>query len=164
MPDVAYTFRLATPHDIPDIVRLVNAAYRVEDFFKLTDRTDEAEVRQDMEQHAFILAIDEQGQLAGSVEVRAADGRGYFGMLSVDPPLQKTGLGATLIGQAEEYARERGCTVMELTYVNVREELPAYYRRFGYEESGTAPFAEPDKARFPVHFVTMSKKLDEAEH
>ena len=156
---VPYRFRLATPEDIPEIVRLVNAAYRVEDFFKLTDRTDADEVRSDMAKGAFILALDESGQLAGSVAVRANGERGYLGMLSVHPARQRTGLGKALITEAERYATERGCRVMELTYVNVREDLPAYYGRFGYEATGTGPFAEPEKARFPVHFVIMRKSL-----
>lgn len=154
-----YTFRLAAEDDIPSIVGLVNLAYRVEDFFKYGDRTDAAEVRDTLLKHQFIIVEDGGGAMAGCVEVRVDGERGYFGMLSVDPERQKTGLGAALITRAERFAAERGCTVMELTYVNVREELPAYYERYGYERTGTAPWERDEKTRFPVHFVTMSKLL-----
>ena len=77
----------------------------------------------------------------------------------VEPQRQKTGLGAGLIEQAEALARERGCVVMDLTYVNVREELPAFYERFGYRPTGTSPWERDEPTRFPVHFVNMSKEL-----
>jgi hypothetical protein len=48
---------------------------------------------------------------------------------------------------------------MDLTFVNVRGELPGYYKRFGYVENGILPF-EPDQiAKVPVHLVRMSKAL-----
>ncbi len=156
---MSYTFRLATTADIPAVTRIVNAAYRVEDFFKIGDRTDEGEVGRIIRDHAFIVAVDEAGDLAGCVEVRAEAGRGYFGMLSVDPGRQKAGLGAALVAEAERFAIERGCGAMDITYVNVREELTAFYRRFGYQKTGTAPFPAEEPTKFPVHFVTMSKEL-----
>lgn len=48
---------------------------------------------------------------------------------------------------------------MDLTFVNVRRELPAYYQRFGYVESGTLPFPAEQVAKIPVHLVRMSKPL-----
>jgi len=156
---MSYTYRLATEEDAAGIVRIVNAAYRVEDFFKIGDRTDEREVRATIRDHSFILAMDKSGALAGCVEVHADGERGYFGMLSVEPNRQKTGLGAGLIGEAERFAIEHGCLVMDLTYVNVREELPAFYERFGYRTTGTSPWERDEPTRFPVHFVNMSKEL-----
>jgi GNAT superfamily N-acetyltransferase len=150
---------MASAADIADIVRIVNAAYRVEDFFKIGDRTDEREVRATLTEHHFILAVDEGANTVGCVEVHADGDHGYFGMLSVEPGRQKTGLGAALIGEAERFAAERGCRMMDLTYVNVREELPGYYERFGYRTTGTAPWERDEPTRFPVHFVNMSKEL-----
>jgi GNAT superfamily N-acetyltransferase len=150
---------MATEADVPDIVRIVNAAYRVEDFFKIGDRTDEREVRATLREHHFILAIDEAGATAGCVEVHADGDHGYFGMLSVEPDRQKTGLGAALVGEAERFALARGCIAMDLTYVNVREELPGFYERFGYRTTGASPWERDEPTRFPVHFVNMSKEL-----
>jgi GNAT superfamily N-acetyltransferase len=154
-----YRYRLATQADAADIVRIVNLAYRVEDFFKIGDRTYEAEVREIIASDQFVVAEDESAAMAGCVEVRITGDRGYFGMLSVEPQRQKTGLGAGLIEQAEALALERGCRVMDLTYVNVREELPAFYERFGYRRTGTSPWERDEPTRFPVHFVNMSKEL-----
>ena len=48
---------------------------------------------------------------------------------------------------------------MELQTVNLRVELPAIYRRLGYQESGTAPFPAEAQPLIPCHFVKMSKAL-----
>lgn len=48
---------------------------------------------------------------------------------------------------------------MDLRIVNLREELPPFYRRLGYVETGTAPFQEEIKSKLPCHFVLMSKPL-----
>jgi hypothetical protein len=44
--------------------------------------------------------------------------------------------------------------------VDLRTELPPFYRRLGYEQTGTAPFSDPEKATRPCHFILMSKALD----
>jgi hypothetical protein len=48
---------------------------------------------------------------------------------------------------------------MDLRTVNVREELPAFYRRAGYTETGTEPFPPEANPRLPCHFIVMSKTL-----
>jgi len=70
--------------------------------------------------------------------------RGYFGLLAVDPKRQRRGLGGRLIAAAEDYCRTDGCRFVDLTFVNVRQELPGYYQHFGYAESGVLPFP-PDQ-------------------
>ena len=48
--------------------------------------------------------------------------------------------GRKLVEASEAYARNHGCAHMDLHIVNVREELPAFYRRLGYRETGTEEF------------------------
>jgi GNAT superfamily N-acetyltransferase len=151
--------RLAVPDDAPALAALISLAYRVEDFFKIGDRTDAAEVREKMTHGAFIALEDEDGTLAGSVYVTAGNGVGYFGMLSIDPARQGQGLGKRLILEAEEHCRRAGCREMQLEVVNLRAELPPFYRRFGYVESGTRPFSETERTSRPCHFIVMSKPL-----
>ncbi len=150
--------RIATPDEAPRLAALINLAYRVEDFFKIGDRTDLADVRAHMAGGAFIV-LDEGGELAGCIYVATHDNVGYFGMLSIDPVRQGTGLGRRLIGEAEEYCRAAGCRTMELEVVNLRLELPPFYRRFGYVESGTRPFPDAERTSRPCHFVVMTKAL-----
>jgi GNAT superfamily N-acetyltransferase len=77
----------------------------------------------------------------------------------VDPARQHRGLGRRLIDEAENHARAGGCRIMDLRIVSVREELPPFYRRLGYVETGTAPFPAEIKSKLPCHFVLMSKPL-----
>jgi hypothetical protein len=65
-----------------------------------------------------------------------------------------------LVAAGEERCRELGCRMMDLLIVNVREELPAFYRRLGYDETGTEPFPADVPTRLPCHFIKMSKPLD----
>ncbi|MCC7366200.1 MAG: GNAT family N-acetyltransferase [Dehalococcoidia bacterium] len=157
---MSMTIRRATEEDIPAIVSLVNLAYRVEDFFIKGNRTDEVQVRECLAESGFLMAEDaEDDELVACVHVRIQGERGYFGMLSVHPTRQGQGIGPEMIAEAEAWARDAGCTAMDLTYVNLREELPGLYGRLGYVQTGTAPFAAPEKLRMPAEFVTMSKPL-----
>jgi hypothetical protein len=60
---------------------------------------------------------------------------------------------------AEDYCRAHHARGIDLQIVNLRTELPAYYQRFGYTETGTAPFPPNVKTKIPCHFVIMSKEL-----
>jgi N-acetylglutamate synthase-like GNAT family acetyltransferase len=152
------TTRIAQFDDAENIARLVNAAFRVESFFTNGDRTNPDKVRELMQTGKFLLR-EEAGRLAGCIYVEQRGDRGYFGLLAVDPALQHSGLGSRLITAAENYCRAAGCRFMDLTLVNLRAELPAFYNRQGYTESGTLPFPGEQNANQPCHLVKMSKSL-----
>lgn len=65
----------------------------------------------------------------------------------------------------EAFCLGRGCGWLDLEYVNLREELPAFYARFGFEVTGEEPWPEDalDRISRPAHFVTMSKRLPAVE-
>lgn len=147
---------------MPAIVGLVNAAFRSERFFIDADRTNPEKVAALLEKGKFLLLFegDYQGEeLAGCVYAELRGERGYFGLLAVDPKRQRSGLGGRLIAAAEDYCRSAGCRFMDLTFVNVRLELPGYYQRFGYLENGSLPFPSEQVSKIPVHLVRMSKPL-----
>jgi len=150
--------RVAEPQDAENIARLVNDAFRPERFFIYQDRTNPEKVHDLLQKGKFLLA-EEAGALVGCVYVEKRGERGYFGLLAVDPVRQKAGWGSFLIAAAEDDRRAAGCRVMDLTIVNLRQELPGYYRRFGYEESGTLPFPADQLSKIPCHLVRMSKPL-----
>jgi ribosomal protein S18 acetylase RimI-like enzyme len=154
----------AEPCDAVAINRVVNLAYRVEDFFKNGDRTDVREVAEYLVSEAFLVARNEDDDIVGAVRVSVHEQRGHFGMLSVDPAYQGTGLGRALIHAAERYCSDRACTWMDLEVVNHRIELPDLYRRFGYEISGEAPWPDDamEELKMPAHFIVMSKQLTPA--
>lgn len=151
--------RTAESADAENIARLVNLAFRPERFFIDGDRTDADKVAALLQQGKFLL-VEEDGAPVGCVYVELRGERGYFGLLAVYPARHRTGMGSRLIELAEDYCRAAGCLVMDLTIVNLREELPGYYRRRGYVENGTLPFPEEQHPpKVPCHLVRMSKSL-----
>ncbi len=154
------TIREATADEAAPLSRLINRAYEVEAFFKIGDRTDEAEIALLLARDTFLVAEDEEG-VAGTVRVSAHGADGHFGMLAVEPSRQGRGLGRLLVSAAEAWALDRGCTSMWLETVNLRQELPPFYRALGYEVSGTQPWPEDSLERIsqPAHFILMTKAL-----
>ena len=151
--------RNAESADAEGIARLVNAAFRPERFFIDADRTNSEKVRALVEKGKFLLAED-AGVLVACVYVELRGERGYFGLLAVDPARQRTGMGSRMVHAAEDHCRAAGCRFMDLTTVNLRKELPGYYRRRGYMENGTLPFpADQHPPKMPCHLVKMSKSL-----
>ena len=150
--------RQAHEDDAAALVRLINAAFQVERFFLGSDRLNLAEVRSRMERGVFLL-FEDSGGLVGCVYAELRGERGYIGLLSVEPERQKSGLGRVLMNAAEQYFREKNCRIAELRIVNLRTELPPYYRHFGYREAGTEPFPKEIPAILPCSFIVMVKEL-----
>ena len=150
--------RMAQLDDAENIARLVNAAFRPERFFSAGDRTNPEKVRELLHKGKFLLT-EKAGKLTGCVYVELRGDRGYFGLLAVEPALQHSGLGSRMIAAAEDYCRAADCRFMDLTIVNLRTELPGFYNRLGYAESGTLPFPRDQHTNQPCHLVIMSKSL-----
>ena len=154
--------RYATPDDVPELVRIINLAYRVEDFFVDGDRTNAADVKSRMEAPgACFIVVDSPGgrTLAAGVWVEVHDRRGHFAVLSVDPAQQGKGLARMLIDAVEDHCRNAGCNALDIEVVDLRHELPAFYSKFGFESIGTAPFTDSGKLRRPAYLNLMSKSL-----
>ncbi len=152
--------RRATAHDITAIVRVVNRAYRVEDFFVIGDRTDESDIRERIARPgACFLVIDDGDRLAGSVYVELRGRRGYFGLLAVDPDRRKQGVARSLVDAVQDHCRAAGCLDLDMDIVNLRQELPAFYAKLGFTPVATAPFPHPNKLKRDAHLVLMTKPL-----
>ena len=156
------SLRTGVERDVPAITRLINAAFQVERFFLDRDRIGAAEAAERLGKGRFILAED--SSLAGCVYIELRGDRAYIGLLSVDPSQQRSGLGRRLMAAAEDYARESGCRFADLLIVNLRLELPPFYRRLGYTEDGTAPFPAEANPKQPCHFIKMFKPLGEGNN
>src|SRR5262249_47701593 len=146
--------------DAAAVATLINQAFSIERFFIEGERTSASEVRAMMGRGEFLVLEDTHG-LAAVVYLELRGERSYFGMLSVDPTRQKLGFGRRLVEAGEERPREAGCRIIEIQTVTLRVELPPYYRRLGYVESGIAPFTEAGSERLkqPCHFIKMEKPL-----
>ncbi len=159
---VSMNTRTATPADILELVRIINLAYRVEDFFIDGDRTNAADVESRMiAPEACFIVIDspDQRTLAAGVWVEVHDRRGHFAVLSVDPASQGKGLARVLIDAVEDHCRKQRCESLDLEVVDLRAELPPFYARFGFEPCGTAQFPDTEKLRRDAHLILMTKAL-----
>lgn len=150
------TIRRAETHDISDLHRLIERAYRGDDAKQgwtheadllggqRTDRAALAALIADPA-HAILIA-EHGGAIVGCVEIAdSGQGLAYLGLLSVDPALQTGGLGRALIAAAEAAAIKLfGATRMEMVVIGTRAELIAWYERRGYRRSGERrPFEYP---------------------
>ena len=151
--------RIATSADAPQITAVINAAFRIaEKFFIDGNRIRQAEVEESLAKGVFLLA-EVNGKLNGCVYVELRGERSYLGLLSVDPTCQQSGLGSRLMTEAENYCRERGSRGMDIVIVSLRQDLPSFYQKRGYVESGTSPFPPDVPTKIPCHFINMSKSL-----
>ncbi|NIJ18379.1 ribosomal protein S18 acetylase RimI-like enzyme [Sphingomonas naasensis] len=149
------TIRVATLDDLPAIHPVIERAYRGE-----TARagwTHEADLIQGNRTDIATLAaiVDDPTQrllvafladaTIGCVQVSdKGDGLAYLGLLCIDPTLQAGGYGKQLVDAAETCAREGfGARRMEMTVIDVRRKLIAFYERRGYTVSG-------EKRDFPI--------------
>ncbi|ATY31426.1 GNAT family N-acetyltransferase [Sphingomonas psychrotolerans] len=147
MPEIV-TIRVATQEDLPALHPVIERAYRGE-----TARqgwTHEADLlegqRTDLETLKAIAAdpaqclllAERDGAVIGCVNLTdKGDGLAYLGLLCVDPTLQTGGTGKQLLAAAEACAREElSADRIEMTVIDVRPRLIAWYERRGYVQTG----------------------------
>ncbi|WP_158813570.1 GNAT family N-acetyltransferase [Methylocapsa sp. S129] len=146
--------------ELEEIAALVNAAYRGETSrvgwtseVELLggQRTDAGALRADLTTApgATILTMraQEGGAIIGSVWLEPLGaGACYLGMLTIDQTRQADGLGRALLAHAENFASAAGASRMQLTVIEQRESLIAWYVRRGYRRTGEVkPFPYGDE-------------------
>jgi ribosomal protein S18 acetylase RimI-like enzyme len=172
-------FSIASEADIPQLVKLVNSAYRGDSSKKgwtteadLLDgiRTDEEALAKLIHQPGSVIlkCTNKNTGLAGCVFLQNQAGQMYLGMLTVSPLIQAQGIGKALMNASEDYARKQGCSSVIMTVITLRHELIAWYERRGYHQTKERrPF--PNDPRFgipkqPLEFVVMEKQLPPNNH
>lgn len=159
----------ASLEDAPALKNLLEAAYRGDSARRgwnheadiLDDeRVAPGEVERLLADPGVTILVARDGtELFGCVAVTRRDASlAYLGMLCVLPDLQSAGLGRQLLDAAEENARAFGIEVMEMTVIDSRDALIAWYERRGYVRTGeTRPFPVPRDP--PITFVVLEKPL-----
>jgi ribosomal protein S18 acetylase RimI-like enzyme len=169
-------YRIAQPGDVPEIVALVESAYRGEtskegwtteaDYLD-GQRADDAMVLDILrDPDSRLLAAVSGGRIVGCCHLERHEGYAYFGMFAVQPREQGLGLGRGILAEAERQARDDWqAREMHMTVISVRAELIAWYERRGYARTGkTSPFPYGDDRfgnprRDDLEFELLVKEL-----
>ena len=166
------SIRRATHADLTELHALVERAYRGEgakagwtheaDIIREGQRTSHdilaATIDDDNER---LLMATEGDRIVGCVQISdRGHGTTYLGLLTVDPQLQAGGVGKRLIDAAERTAVAAfEAHAMEMTVIDQRAELVAYYQRRGYHLTGERR-AFPVELDPPLEMVVLEKPLD----
>jgi ribosomal protein S18 acetylase RimI-like enzyme len=165
---------LATESDIPDLVALVNSAYRGDS--SRAGWTTEADIldgiRIDADGIEEILADPHAAihtfwkdhiELVACVYLKEEPDHLYLGMLSVRPTLQTLGLGKHILQYAENIARQKELQRIHMTVIDCRTELIAWYNRHGYQPTGeTEPWIDDVHVglrKRDFQFIVLEKRL-----
>jgi ribosomal protein S18 acetylase RimI-like enzyme len=156
---VAGLRRLATTEDADRLVPFINRAFAPDNYFKRTERTNPSQVAEYLRK-GFFLLLEDAGGLQGMVYTELRENsRGYIGMIATDPGRQGGGIGTHLLQIGEDFCRNQGSRVIEISVVNLRPDLAAWYQRKGYRVVGEAPYLRPEILILPCHFILMEKTL-----
>lgn len=173
--------RPADRADLPALHALIEGAYRGDEARQgwtheadLLDgqRTDADALREMLDDPAQrLLVADQGGVLVGCVSLRdLSEDKAYLGLLTVAPGRQAGGFGRRLLAAAEEEARRRGASWVEMTVIRQRGELIAWYERRGYARTGEFRPFPLDDPRFglprtrALEFAVLERALAPPEH
>ncbi|WP_406208726.1 GNAT family N-acetyltransferase [Kitasatospora sp. NBC_01560] len=169
-------FRAATEADVPALVALVESAYRGD--ASRAGWTTEADLldgqRTDVEgvtaavTHAegVVLLAEQGGELLACCQLERRGEHAYFGMFAVGPGRQGGGVGRAVLAEAERFAGEEwGAAELEMTVIEQRADLIAWYERRGFRRTGIhSPFPYGDERfgiplRSDLRFEKLVKNL-----
>lgn len=163
------TIRPAVEADLAQLHPVVERAYRGdaaragwthEADLVTGERTDLETLRGLLDGDSRLLIAVDGETILGCVNIASrGDGLAYLGLLCVDPQLQAGGIGRQLVAAAEAMARDAFvATHIEMTVIDRRAELIAWYVRHGYRASGEIrPF--PIALDPPLSMVVLVKQL-----
>jgi ribosomal protein S18 acetylase RimI-like enzyme len=121
--------RAFEPTDQDAVVALWEACELVRPW---NDPRKDIERKLQVEPKMFLVAIA-GGVLAGSVMAGYEGHRGWINYLAVRPELQRRGVGARLMAEAERLLEEAGCPKINLQVRSENVDAIAFYRAIGYE-------------------------------
>jgi GNAT superfamily N-acetyltransferase len=149
--------RAATVEDAEAIAALVHSAYRSEESRRgwTTEadlvggqRADPAMIRHvvGLPDDVVLVAVADDGVPYACCHLERRDGGAYLGMFAVRPSVQGGGVGRGMLAAAERWARDHwGSGSLEITVLNHRPELMAWYERCGFRPTGEEhPFPYED--------------------
>lgn len=166
----------AVKEDVPQIVDLLNSAYRGErsqqgwtteaHLIAGDIRTDEEDVLRVLAQPGSVILkyTDAENNIIGTVNLQQHDRGVYLGMFAVSPASQGAGIGKKLLKAADDHAKKVGSATIYMSVISVRTELIDWYKRHGYVETDERkPFKEDDltgKHLQQLEFLILEKQIE----
>lgn len=165
----------ATLKDVPELIDLINNAYRGEHSRK--GWTSEADILdgerinkkmlEDLFKHnsATILkyTAGSDAIITGTVYLEIRNEALYLGMLTVSPELQGQGIGKVLLNAGETFAQQHSCKKVVMSVIKSRKELISWYERHGYRFTGEVlPFYDDGrfgKPKQPITLIVLEKEV-----
>jgi len=160
---------------VPELVALINSAYRGEDSKK--GWTTEADIIQgalridepalteliNVPGARFLKFVNELNRIDGCVYIHKSGEEMYLGMLSVSPTLQARGIGKQWMYEAEIHAKKVNSVRIFMRVISLRRELIQWYEKQGYNKTEQREPFPPD-TRFgtplqPLEFLIMEKRI-----
>lgn len=150
-----YHITPAIPNDIPQLVHLINNAYRGETskkgwtteayLFDETIRTDETVLNTliKLENILLLKNTNEAGSINGCICLEKQNSKLLLSLLAVSPHFQKRGIGSELLKASDKYAQINSLLTISMTVISVRKELIIWYEQRGYQQTG-------EKKQFPL--------------
>jgi GNAT superfamily N-acetyltransferase len=169
----------ATRDDLPEVVDLVNSAYRGNgaqagwtteaayiDGQRITLEDLARDLATEPQPTLLILRRSPDSDILACAMIEAiGEAKAYIGMVTVRPELQAAGLGRVILGAAVYHARAQGATRAQMTVIAIRESLIAWYQRRGYQPTGEErpfPYGDPSigvPRRPDLVFAVLEKPL-----
>ena len=172
--------RKASADDIPQLVQLINYAYRDPSLVAnwkseaaLLDgqRTDALELKKKIGSPENVILVivpetPEDAEILGCVHLELQVEFVYLGMLTIRIDQQNQGLAKKLLLAAEQFVMtEWKRSAIKMTVIAQRTELIQYYERCGYSLTGEVepfPYGDPTfghPKRTDLYFKVLAKSL-----
>ena len=161
--------RLASKADVQQLTILINTAYRTrggwttEEGMIQGDRIQEQQLYELLNSADFQLFVLEiENKLLGCIGVSLGQQVAEIGSFAVAPAEQNSGYGKQLLDFAESHIFEIfKKNVIQMSVLNVRTELLAYYQRHGYqltEKIEAYPLGQKlGEPLIPLHLLILEK-------
>ncbi len=174
MPNLVLNYRLALINDIPQLIALINSAYRQKNENTWTteadlvagDRISQNQLEQLCENNNFYLLVAEhEHQIVACIGLTFDDFAVEIGTFAIAPDWQNQGLGKLVLDYAEKYAAsvQSDLKIYVMWVLNVRTELIAFYERRGYVQTGVVEDYPIDAnvgiPQVDLHLIEMRKSV-----
>lgn len=138
--------RRATRADVVEIVRLLADDPLGQTREAFTDPLPESYYRAfeaiEADSNQFLAVVEQGGRIVGTFQLSFIPGlsrqgawRAQLEAVRIDHALRNQGLGQAVMEWAIQLARQRGCTLVQLTTDKTRKDAHRFYQRLGFISS-----------------------------